>query len=271
MKNILLISDLDGTLLNQTHQISLENENAIRRFKEMGGLFTLATGRMEDAVEPFVQKLGVDVPVILYNGAKIVDPVTKKVLYEKKLTIPLSLWSQFMDSLIASDDMALLVYRNGQVYAPVRNAVLEKHEHKDGVVCLPFTDDIIAEPVTKVMIISSSIDKVKQLEQAVLDSGLPCEMVYSESNYLEILPQHTTKGTALIELLRILRIDHPYTIAVGDNLNDLALIQQADLGYAVENAHPQLAAAADAVTVHHERHAIAAIIGDFIEKRRELA
>ncbi|WP_051620552.1 Cof-type HAD-IIB family hydrolase [Paenibacillus sp. UNC451MF] len=271
MKNILLISDLDGTLLNQTQQISPENENAIRRFKEMGGLFTLATGRMEDAVEPFVQKLGVDVPVILYNGAKIVDPVTKKVLYEKKLTIPLMLWSRFMESLTGSDDLALLVYRNGQVYAPVRNAVLEKHENKDGVVCLPFSDDIIAEPVTKVMIISSSIDKAKQLEQVVLDSGLPCEMVYSESNYLEILPQYTTKGTALVELLRILGIDQPYTIAVGDNLNDLAMIRQADFGYAVENAHPQLAAAADAVTVHHERHAIAAIIGDFIEKRRELA
>lgn len=271
MKNILLITDLDGTLLNQTHQISPENEKAIKRFKEMGGLFTLATGRMEDAVEPFVQKLGVDVPVILYNGAKIVDPVTKKILYEKKLTIPLTLWSRFMESLTASDDLALLVYRNGQVYAPVRNAVLEKHEHKDGVVCLPFTDDILAEPVTKVMIISSSIEKANELEQAVTDSGLPCEMVYSESNYLEILPEHTTKGTALVELLRILQIDHPYTIAVGDNLNDLAMIRQADLGYAVANAHPQLAAAADAVTVHHERHAIAAIIGDFIEKRRELA
>ncbi|WP_179136140.1 HAD family hydrolase [Paenibacillus sp. 32352] len=271
MKKILLISDLDGTLLNQTHQISPENENAIRRFKEMGGLFTLATGRMEAAVEPFIQKLGIDVPVILYNGAKIVDPVTKKVLYEKQLTIPLSLWSRFMASLTEADDMALLVYRDGQVYAPVRNAVLEKHEKKDGVVCLPFTDDLIAGPVTKVMIISDSVQQANELEQAVLNSGLPCEMVYSESNYLEILPQHATKGTALEELVRILQIDQPYTIAVGDNLNDLAMIRQADLGYAVENAHPQLAAAADAVTVHHERHAIAAIIGDYIEKRRELA
>ncbi|MCS7463498.1 HAD family hydrolase [Paenibacillus doosanensis] len=271
MKNILLISDLDGTLLNQTQQISPENESAIRRFMEMGGLFTLATGRMEAAVEPFVRKLGLELPVILYNGAKIVRPATNEVLYERRLTVPPGIRSLLMASLPGPEETALLVYRDGQVYAPARNEVLERHERKDGVVCLPWNDEMMDGPVTKLMLISASPEKMKGIEQAIRDSAYPCELVYSESNYLEILPPHTTKGSALTELIRLLQLDKPYTIAVGDNLNDLAMIRQADLGYAVANAHPELAAAADAVTVHHERHAIAAIIGDFIEKRRELA
>jgi Cof subfamily protein (haloacid dehalogenase superfamily) len=269
VNNILLITDLDGTLLDRKQQISIENETAIRKFKEQGGLFTLATGRMEAAVMPIIQKLGIDLPVILYNGAKIYCAVTDTVLYEKKLTIPSALWTCFMESL--SDEIALLVYQNGQVYAPLRNALLEKHERKDRVRCLPFEDRIRTEPVTKVMIINSQLDKAKKLEQAVLDDGISCEMVYSESNYLEILPQHATKGTALKELVRILQIDGLYTVAVGDNLNDLTMIMEADLGYAVANAHSQLTEAADAVTVHHEKHAIAAIIAEFSKKRRELA
>lgn len=269
LNKILLVTDLDGTLLDRQQQISIENETAIRRFKEQGGLFTLATGRMEAAVLPIIHKLGIDLPVILYNGAKIYCPLTDTVLYEKRLTIPPALWSVLMESL--SDEITLLVYQNGQVFAPLRNALLEKHERKDGVQCLPFEDRILSEPVTKVMIINSNLDKAKRLEQAVLDDGVPCEMVYSESNYLEILPQHATKGTALKELIRILQVDELYTVAVGDNLNDLTMIIEADRGYAVENANSQLTQVADAVTVHHESHAIAAIIAEFSEKRRELA
>ncbi|MFD0680236.1 MULTISPECIES: HAD family hydrolase [unclassified Paenibacillus] len=269
MNNILLISDLDGTLLNASQQISLENELAIKRFIEKGGMFTLATGRMEEAVIPFIHKLGLDLPVILYNGAKIYCPVTDKVLYERKISLPQALWDNIRGRL--SDELVLLVYQDGQVYAPIRNALLEKHELKDAVRCLPFEESIMQEPVTKLLIISSRLEEAKDIEQAVRDSCVPCEMVYSESNYLEILPQHATKGIALRELVRLLKVDSLYTVAVGDNLNDLTMIIEADLGYAVGNAHPLLADAADAVTVHHESHAIAAIIGEFKEKRRELA
>jgi Cof subfamily protein (haloacid dehalogenase superfamily) len=269
VNNILLISDLDGTLLNASQQISLENELAIKRFMEMGGLFSLATGRMEEAVLPFIRKLGLDLPVILYNGAKIYDPVTNKVLYERKITIPQSLWDIILGRL--SDELVLLIYQEGQVYAPLRNALLEKHELKDAVRCLPFHESIMQEPITKLLIISSRLEEAKAIEQEVRDSRMPCEMVYSESNYLEILPQHATKGAALRELVRILKQDGLYTAAVGDNLNDLTMIIEADMGYAVGNAHPLLTEAADAVTVHHESHAIAAIIGEFMEKRRELA
>jgi hypothetical protein len=98
-----------------------------------------------------------------------------------------------------------------------------------------------------------------------------CEIVYSESNYLEILPQGATKGNALAALLDILNIDGLHTVAVGDNLNDLSMVRKADCGYAVANAHPGLRDIADAVTVHHEQHAIAAIVQELVDKRREPA
>ncbi|CAN7746906.1 HAD family hydrolase [Paenibacillus sp. LjRoot56] len=265
MNQTVLVSDLDGTLLNKDQQISQQNIAAIRIFRELGGIFTLATGRMEAAVAPFIKELNLDVPVILYNGARIYNPITKEVLYDKHLPLMQELWQQIINSL--TDDVGLFVYRDGRVYTPNRNDIVKKHEEKDKVMCSLLTENSVMDKITKLLLISSDLSMLKAIEQLVQDHGMPNEIVYSEWNYLEILPPDVSKGNALQSLLRILSIENAYTMAVGDNLNDISLIQSADRGYAVENAHPDLKKVADDITIHHEQHAIAAIIKDyFIEQ-----
>ncbi|WP_164716340.1 Cof-type HAD-IIB family hydrolase [Paenibacillus whitsoniae] len=265
MNQTILVSDLDGTLLNKDQQISQQNMAAIRIFRELGGIFTLATGRMEAAVAPFIKELNLDVPVILYNGARIYNPITHEVLYDRHLPLTQELWQQIMNRLTA--DIGLFVYRNGQVYTPNRNQLVVEHEEKDKVTCSLLTEMTVMDNITKLLLISSDLNKLKAIEQLVQDHGVPHEIVYSEWNYLEILPPDVSKGNALQALLQILSIQNAYTMAVGDNLNDISLMRSADRGYAVANAHPDLKKAADDVTIHHEQHAIAAIIKDyFIEQ-----
>lgn len=258
LKNILFVSDLDGTLLTSSQTISPENVEAIRRFEAQGGLFTLATGRTEQAVAKFIEQLNITTPLILYNGAKIYCPVTKQVLYENKFDIPIAFWNYLISQL--SENLALLVYRNSNVYSPHRSEILERHESKDGVVSLDLTEDMLHQPITKLLLIADHPEDLKMIEEQVLAIGLEAELVYSEHNYLEILPPHTSKGNTLRILLQLLPHKDLYTIAVGDQLNDLTIIQQADDGYAVENAHPTLKIHANNTTVHHEDHAIADII-----------
>lgn len=267
MKNILLLSDLDGTLLDKSQKVSPENEAAIQRFRAMGGRFTLATGRMEESVLPFIKRLNIDMPVIIYNGAKIYCPETNKTLYEKNLVLSSELWKSLMNWV--SEEVVMLIYQEGKLYSPERTEILEHYEKKDGVRCWPLSPDRLEQPVTKVMFISPNLGALNSIEQMVLESRLDCEMVYSESNYLEILPAHVSKGAALEQLIHLLGLEQCYTIAVGDNLNDLSLIKQANRGYAVENSHPQLKEAADEMTVHHEQHAIAAIIDEIMNARSE--
>lgn len=269
MQNLLILSDLDGTLLDPLQRISPENAAAIRRFKKSGGRFTLATGRMEQSVAPFIRELEIDIPVILYNGAKIVHPVTGIVLYEKQLTIEPELWARLYAEL--SGEVAMLVYKNGEVYTPQRTGMIDAYERKDRIGCLPLDPLSLDEPLTKLLFIGSDPGKLQPVERIIVDSGLRCGLVYSESNYLEVLPDRVSKGAALQELRRLMQVEGLYAIAVGDNLNDLSMLQLADRGYAVENAHPELKAAAHALTVHHERHAIASIIGGILDARSELA
>ncbi|NQX67487.1 HAD family hydrolase [Paenibacillus alba] len=259
MHRILLVSDMDGTLLDREQRISAENAEAIRRFQAQGGLFTLATGRTEAAVAPYVRELGIRVPLILYNGARLYCPAEDKVLEEKYLELDPSLWGEIVD--LAGADAAVLVYHCGSVFSANRNSWLDAHERKDGVASQSISE--LAEwpcPITKVLIVAATPQKALQLEELVHSSGLPCELVYSEETYLEILPFKASKGEALQELIRHLGVEGLRTIGIGNHLNDISLIQQADLGYAVDNAHPKLKEVADAHTVHYEEHALADII-----------
>ncbi|GIP31004.1 Cof-type HAD-IIB family hydrolase [Paenibacillus sp. J2TS4] len=269
MKKIMLVSDMDGTLLNSSQQVSEENIAAIRKFKEWGGLFTLATGRTEKSVDPYIRLMNLETPLILYNGAKIYCPATKSVLYEKTLSLPESFWSYLLSEL--NDNVVLLVYRDCDVFSLQSNELLTMHERKDGVISKPLPEELVGKPVTKLLLIASAPADLARIERRAEDVGLRATLVYSERNYLEILPYGANKGDSLRKLANLLEIKELYTIAVGDNLNDLSMMGLADCGYAVDNAHPLLKAKADRITVNHEQHAIAAIIYELIEKRRELA
>ena len=78
----LLVSDMDGTLLNSKGKISDTNKKAIEYFVENGGVFTIATGRMRDSVREFISDLKVGLPIIIYNGAKIYDFKAEKSFHE---------------------------------------------------------------------------------------------------------------------------------------------------------------------------------------------
>ena len=69
----LLVSDMDATLLDDNHTISEENRQAIDYFIKNGGRFTVATGRMVEAVRAYMPNLHINAPAVLHNGAKIYD------------------------------------------------------------------------------------------------------------------------------------------------------------------------------------------------------
>ncbi|WP_445505484.1 Cof-type HAD-IIB family hydrolase [Niallia sp. 03091] len=274
-QDTLLVSDLDGTLLNQRKKISAANKAAILSFIKNGGLFTFATGRIEQSVAPFVEQLGINIPLILYNGAKIYCPVTKNVLYEKQLKI-----DKFAFEAICSlhkEETSVFIYYRSNIYTPLRNRTVEIYEEKDGVECKdlggsyhPDFVELDASAITKIVIIGSDEEKVKEVEQFIVGLEIKCDLVYSEANYLEILPKGVSKGEALMHLKKMLQVEAYKTIAIGDHLNDVTLLKKADIGIAVDNAHPGLKHVADTVTVHHEQHAVAAVISKVLKEVRPL-
>ena len=86
IKDILVLSDLDGTLLTAEQGIPEYNIQMINKFQELGGHFTIATGRSIESVSHYLNKLELSTPAIVYNGGIIYD--FKNKMYIIKETLP---------------------------------------------------------------------------------------------------------------------------------------------------------------------------------------
>ena len=89
---ILLLSDMDGTLLNGSSTVSPENLSALRYFMAEGGRFSVATGRSKPGMEHFLESLPINAPAVIYNGAVVYDfeagcPVWQRPLGERGLRL----------------------------------------------------------------------------------------------------------------------------------------------------------------------------------------
>jgi Cof subfamily protein (haloacid dehalogenase superfamily) len=258
----MLVTDIDGTLVDLQQIISVRNKEMIRAFQRQGGIVTLATGRMEDAAHHYAKELDIRHPVILYNGAKIVDFISGQCYFEAKLTnqaVGKSL------QLLQNQPLDMIFYSDRKLWVSEITPVIQEYMKKDRVQCRKWEspDFLLQGNVNKILIIREDQDFSAVLEALMPMAGLDCELVRSEPTYLEVLPRSVSKGSALTMLAGWLGIGLDEVIAIGDNLNDLEMICAAGLGVAVENAHPKLKEHAQYIAKSHLDHAVAEVIEKF--------
>ncbi|HAE52161.1 MAG TPA: Cof-type HAD-IIB family hydrolase, partial [Ruminococcus sp.] len=85
INKVIILSDMDGTLLNSKKEITPQDLDSIRKFTSLGGKFTVATGRTVQTFEQYRNILGIDIPIILFNGALIYNYRTGQTLYMNEL------------------------------------------------------------------------------------------------------------------------------------------------------------------------------------------
>ena len=237
---ITIISDMDGTLLDDNKNISKKTLEKIRYFKENGGNFTIASGRLYPKIALYAKKLSLDIPVIASNGAVIYDFLEDKVLYQKImnkkcLTVAENIHNRFPDAglEVAAVSKNRFVYDNPFVQKHIKDEEFEK-DFKDGKITWENLSEIDG-PITKVMFCDypENIDKLaKVLPKAYSEYNF----FKSDAYYYEMVEYGTTKGTAVFKLSEILGKKNRKIYAVGDSMNDLEMIEAADVGVCVRNA-----------------------------------
>lgn len=262
----LLVTDIDGTLVDSRQEVPDENRWALQRLLASGALFTFATGRIEESTIPYARDLSANAPAILYNGAKIVDLERGETLFERNLPMDRAIAAL---EVASNFDVRTHVYIDGQVYVARIDSVVRDYAKKDRVDCIE-VGDLVAflrsgqthVPPTKFLIIGEpqSLGILHREFQAVFPEG---SLVESDTCYLELLPPGVSKGAALSVLCEILGLDLADTVAVGDNMNDVELIQAAGMGVAVENAHPYAREQAAFVAPSNEECGVATVIRRF--------
>ncbi len=256
-ENLVLVCDMDGTLLDSKRQLSDENRAALEYFVNNGGRFTVATGRMQSGIAKFVDYLPINVPAILNNGAVIYDTVRDEVLWECCLDEGLE---DVIQGLVKHfPDIGVEVFNRNGI-----NIVKENYEtyvHGLREEFLPGIRPLenIPRPWYKVLLAWEPhlLDMVREY----LDTRVePFRSVKSEPEFLELLNPDVSKGHALEKLAGFVGFRVSDVVAVGDNMNDLELLKTAGRGVAVENAHASLKQVACYLSCHHDGHAVADVV-----------
>lgn len=245
INKILLITDLDGTLLPESKVISQTDLKAINDFKQRGGLFTVATGRNIQASEKYLNQLEPNVPVILYNGALIYNSADKEILYSNCLDEKSV--NTVRDILEKFDFIGCEILKSDGIYV-VKNSK-EEQEHIEICKVNPVfcsIDDMKCENWLKVLF-AVPPDKSDELWEYVSSLENSSDFVRSANVYIELLPHNVSKGNALKKLKEIIP-ENTKIIAVGDYNNDVEMLEFADIGIAPSNACEEVKKSADFIS-----------------------
>lgn len=257
----LYVSDLDGTLLQRTQRTSEFTNRTINELVARGMMFSYATARGYGTAKSTTHGLSAKIPLIVYNGAFIMDNVSGERIY-----------ANYFGGEV--DDVILDLIRGG-VY-PIVYSILGGHERfsyvekKCSAAALSFVstrDDDRKTPLDSECGLFSGeryyitcIDdeqklrpfheKYKDAFHCVYDKD-----IYSGNQWLEIMPKDSCKSRAAAKLKELLGCDK--LVVFGDGLNDADLFDIADECYAVANAAPQLKEKATAVIGSNDSDGVA--------------
>ena len=264
----LVAIDIDGTLLNDQHEVTDEVKTALHAAKEKGVKVVLCTGRPIGGVKQYLEALNLTQDgdyVIAYNGALVQNAHTKEVVSELTLEYK-DLQTVYEISKELGSPMHY--FDSANLYSPNRRiseyTVLESY-----LTTVPLSYMSVEEAPKDIVIPKMMfIDEPKKLDEII--AQIPEKMkeeymlVKSAPFFLEILNPNVSKGNAVKLLSETLGIKQEEVMAIGDNGNDVTMVSYAGCGVAMENAIPELKDVADHITASNNDHGVAKAIDQFI-------
>ncbi|HCC01013.1 MAG TPA: hypothetical protein DEP42_07375, partial [Ruminococcaceae bacterium] len=196
-KETLLVSDMDGTLITDKFEMPERNIEAVRLFIEGGGHFAFSTGRTVFSAGAFFDRVRVNAPCILYNGAVLFDYSKAEFLWSADL--PESVFELCSAAIQRFPDLGAEVMTDDAVYIIQVNVSTRRHIINESIHYL--MRDLADVPRTGAhkIIFTGEADELQQALQFVeRQPNGGWDFVFSSPNFLEILPQNVSKGTTLV-------------------------------------------------------------------------
>ena len=261
----LVISDFDGTLVNEDGTICEINKQAISKYVAAGGKFAISTGRLPNGILPRAQELDLKGAVSCCQGAVIVDIETKAVLFQR--FIPNAVAIKICKK-IEEMNLHLHVYDVWNFYCNKDDEFLKWYEEvtrtKTNLVLDRPISDMLKETgmdVCKFIIMLPKEQAGEVMQKLKAENFEGCVITKSADYLVEVVNKNCSKGTSVEFLAKYYKIPLEKTIGVGDQWNDLAMVKTAGLGIAVNNADELLKTNADVVCEYtNEEGAIGRII-----------
>lgn len=260
----LIATDLDDTLLDAQSQLSPRTLAALRAAMAVGCGISLSSGRMLEAMLPFARRIGVNAPILLYNGAMLYDPNTENTLYANRVPYEVALG---VLRLIEREGSYVQVYPGMGYYCtqilPRTSAYARQIDVPATATGMPMSQWLEAHPgdVQKLLVIDDSPERADAL-QAKLRAAFPhgASFLKSKPHYIEIMPEGVDKGASLKRLAELLGLLPDEVMAFGDGQNDVPMLRFAGRGYAMANGSPEARACTPRIAPPNTEDGVAQVI-----------
>lgn len=267
----LYISDLDGTLLNSEGKLSSFSLQQLNHLIREGLNFTIATARSWDSALPIIKGLDLQLPVVLYNGVLLYDPILKENVAQNfipksdvEILFELCQLYQIEPIVFTLDasNKPSAFYRhisNPHMATYINTRIAQKDKRFKEV--KDFTKAKQENTITLITI--GEFDPLARLKNEVekqtsLEIHFAEDVYYKGAYWLEFTALNSTKASGVQFLKQTLKSEK--TIVFGDNLNDIPMFELADETYATANAREELKQLATGIIGHCDDDAVVKFI-----------
>lgn len=252
IRDVLVLCDMDGTLLTPEKEILRCDIEMIRLFTELGGRFTIATGRVADAVAMYDELIPYLQPAITSGGCAIYDFNRKEIVASEQLNYKTA-YKAVHDIIRTFPSIGVVIMGSDgktYLYKPSNESARLFQDEKSVYFVRPFTD--IPAQWNKVLF-AGEPELLQKLQSYVQRRVYPnVEFVMTNTIYFEMMPEGISKGTAMLTLCDLLQIPVQNTIAIGDYHNDIDMMRLAGYSVAMRDAPVEVQIVADELTGSNE-------------------
>ena len=258
----LIMSDIDGTILDKNHQLDSHLIELMPLLKQCNIPFVLASARSPLGIAPISKELGItDCPIACYNGALISlgDKILSQYSIDKS---ELLLLHDFLKKEFPTVSINVYSGKDWLVNTIDEWVEIEATITGESPKVTSLADFIRDEKtlVHKLLLIDNT-DTIQKLQKTLSSIDFPQTDFYlSKDNYLEVTHNQVSKKQALLELANYYQLPLTSIMTLGDNYNDIPMIETAGLGIAMGNAPRDVKTCAKAVTDSNEQNGVSKAI-----------
>ncbi|MDH6068450.1 Cof-type HAD-IIB family hydrolase [Chrysosporum ovalisporum APH033B] len=266
----LLVLDIDGTISGESNTLSPAVKQAIAAVQDQGIQVAIATGRMYCSALRFHQEINSVLPLAAYQGAWIQDPANQKI--HRHWAVSKDIAHHLLDYFEQPHLRALLsvhFYINDQLYVRDLTKESQIYAERSGITPIPVGDlrRVLTNEPTKILALCEDTELIKQLFGDLRRQYTPAELYLTTSvaTFFEATNPLVNKGTAVRYIAEeLLGLQSSNVMAIGDNFNDLEMLEYAGIGVAMGNAPPGVQAMAQWVAPTVEKDGVATAIEKFL-------
>ena len=271
LKYKLICIDLDGTLLNDNKEVSIENIKIIQEAIKKGVVICITTGRILKFVDKYNDILNISTPVIASNGSIIyynneefeINSLTlEEILEIKKIASKYN-----VDVYLNTDDSVICEKKipSDYSYKVLNEKVIDKYKVKV-IENYPFEklfSNGKSNVVKAICINKNDLEEIRKVRKELEESG-KFQVSSAEYEYCEINPKGVSKGGAVEKLAKKLNIEMDEVICIGDGGNDLEMLKKAGFSVAMKNGMISVKEIADYITESNNDNGVGKVIKDLV-------